>query len=77
MTTIFNVSEPTLEKGQAELRLAQLHAAQAYTLAAELAMVKVLTEEAQTAGLTLAGLPTASSIVKRTDAGNYRRPRAV
>lgn len=57
MTMIFNVAQPTLDKGEAELRRAQLQSAAAYTLAAQQAMIKNLAAALSEAKVTVAGLP--------------------
>lgn len=57
MTMIFNVAQPTLDKGEAELRRAQLQSAAAYTLAAQQAMIKNLASALGDAKISVAGMP--------------------
>ena len=57
MTMIFNVAQPTLDKGEAELRRAQLQSGAAYTLAAQQAMIKDLASALGDAKITVAGMP--------------------
>jgi hypothetical protein len=57
MTMIFNVAQPTLDKGEAELRRAQLQSGAAYTLAAQQAMIKDLGAALGDAKITVAGMP--------------------
>ena len=57
MTIIFNVAQPSLDKGEAELRRAQLQSSAAYTLAAQQAMIKDLASALGDAKITVAGMP--------------------
>ncbi len=57
MTMIFNVAQPSLDKGEAELRRAQLQSSAAYTLAAQQAMIKDLGAALSDAKITVAGMP--------------------
>ncbi|HEX5245245.1 MAG TPA: hypothetical protein VFW23_18435 [Tepidisphaeraceae bacterium] len=57
MTMIFNVAQPSLDKGEAELRRAQLQSSAAYTLAAQQAMIKDLASALGDAKITVAGMP--------------------
>lgn len=57
MTMIFNVAQPSLDKGEAELRRAQLQSSAAYTLGAQQAMIKDLAAALGDAKITVAGMP--------------------